>query len=93
MTYLLQGKNHNARKWFRFAKGIGPEKKEPYLGEAITSLKLGEIKECIQLLHTRPGLRHHHDKKRGSLTTTGNAGESIHTCAPGTDGTDNDANS
>lgn len=50
VTYLLQGKNCNARKWFSFAKSIEPEKKAPYLGEAITSLKLGEIKACLKLL-------------------------------------------
>lgn len=78
VTFLLQGKNCNARKWFRFAKSIEPEKKAPYLGEAITSLKLGEIKACLKLLQARPGQRQLHDKKRtGHLGTVGSADDSI----------------
>lgn len=64
---MLQGKNLNARKWFRFAKQIEPDKKAPYLGEAITSLKLGDIKACLDLLHNRPGLRNLNVKKRSSF--------------------------
>ena len=41
ITYLHKCMNLNAQKWFSFARQLDPDRKEPYLGEAISSLKLG----------------------------------------------------
>ena len=70
---MLKGKNLNAQKWFRYAKQINPGCKDPYLGDAITSFKLGQIKSAIYILKTRPG---QNDKKK-KWASGANNGKSI----------------
>lgn len=54
VTYFQKQKNQNALKWFRFAKGIDPGKKDPYLGEATAAFKLGLLEASIAVLKSRP---------------------------------------
>ena len=55
VTYLQKGMNLNAQKWFAFARMIDIDRKEPYLGEAISSFKVGQILRCLQSVRSRPG--------------------------------------
>ena len=56
--------NANACKWFRLARLIDPTRKAPYLGEAISALKLSKVKHAIKVLRSRPGLPAHERKKK-----------------------------
>ena len=64
---MQKGKNRNAHKWFTSARKMQPERKEPYLGEAISSLKLGQIDKCIMILKMRPGQKLSDSKKKKSV--------------------------
>lgn len=59
LTYYYKGMNANAGKWFRFARLLDPSRKEPYLGEAVSSLKLDKIQHALRVLKSRPGERFH----------------------------------
>jgi hypothetical protein len=48
--------NNNALKWFKFAKQLQPELKEPYLGEAISHFRGGDLLQCISTINKRPGM-------------------------------------
>lgn len=56
ITFLDKQMHKNAKKWFQFARLIDPKRKEPYLGEAISSMKLGDIAGCSRILRKRPGV-------------------------------------
>ena len=51
---MQKGMHNNAKKWFRLARLIDNNNKNPYLGEAISSLKLGDIKHALKVLRSRP---------------------------------------
>jgi hypothetical protein len=61
---MQKGKNLNAMKWFEFAKKIRPDKKEPYLGEAVSAFKLGMVDKCLDILKSHPGCKVVNEKKR-----------------------------
>ena len=55
LIYMHKRMNANAQKWFRITRRLEPDRKEAYLGEAISSLKLNQIKYAIRVLRSRPG--------------------------------------
>lgn len=64
VTFMQKGMNANACKWYRLARLIDAEREEPYLGEAISALKLNKVKHAIKVLRSRPGMPAYERKKK-----------------------------
>lgn len=64
---MQKGSHTNAKKWFRLARLIDTKEEEPYLGEAISSLKLGQVKHALKVLRSSPLLHKSKKKSQASL--------------------------
>ena len=64
---MQKGKNLNAMKWFGFAKKIRPDKKEPYLGEAVSAFKLGMVDKCLEIIRSQPGNKTMHERRKKTV--------------------------
>ena len=60
---MHKGKYRNAQKWFRIATKLDENSKEAFLGQAITSLKLGQHAHCVEVMNQRPGARVQYNAK------------------------------